>query len=125
MTSNVENSTIRNSKLCNFFYRQSDSNSLEDTDSSISLSNSQNNQSSSYDYPEFARSYAPSLNLTDIINSLPYDYHKLTSLTFELRSKYKCQIQADLPTRVITSLFISRQHSDWHMILKSSDKGFF
>ena len=125
MTSNGDNSSSRNTKLCKFFYRRGVTNSFEDTDSSVSQSNSQNNQSQSYDYPEFARSYAPGLDLPDIINSIPYDYHKLTNLTFELRSKYKCQIQADTPTRVISSLFISKQHPDWHMTVKSCDKGFF
>ena len=125
MNNSVERSTTtKNKRLCSFFYRQSIDESCEEDSSQHSEGSNHKRQNESYDYPEFQRSYTPGLDIPAIVNSIPYECHKFTILTFELHSKYKCEIESDTLTRVITSLYISRQHRDWNMILKTCDKSY-
>jgi dUTPase len=66
----------------------------------------------------------PGLDLLNILNNIPFEHHKTTTLTFEIRAKYRCVIPPDTATSVSTDSFVASQHPNWRLFVKNSEKVF-
>lgn len=66
--------------------------------------------------------YSPALNLCQVLNTIPFEWHNSASLTFELRSKYRVVLPPNSSTSVTTDGFLERQHQNWGLHIKNGNR---
>ena len=90
---------------------------------SLSPSSSSSDYETPIDFSPFR--FTPALNLCQVLNTIPFEWHNSTTLTFELRSKYRVNLPPNSVTSVTSDGFLDRQHPNWGLHIKTANRAVF